>query len=207
MGSGSRPGSFRTRSTFATRSIPLLAPERDAAATENPTLIAKTSADDFAAQARLAPLGGPGRRVDGVLGERDEVAGFSVFDVRGHTHGHAAYWRESKPSTRPRRRGQQRARQDRSSRPPRAAVFLTTDRAENCRSVRRLLPHELRNAARSGGRDADHAITEAPPRFRGSDPNRGHCRRGADALRSGRLTTAGRLTSGPPGPHLQSLIA
>jgi hydroxyacylglutathione hydrolase len=95
MGSGSRPGSFRTRSTFATRSIPLLAPERDAAATENPTLIAKTSADDFAAQARLAPLGGPGRRVDGVLGERDEVAGFSVFDVRGHTHGHVAYWRES----------------------------------------------------------------------------------------------------------------
>jgi hydroxyacylglutathione hydrolase len=38
---------------------------------------------------------GPGRKVDRVLREGDEVAGFKVLDVPGHSPGHVAYWRES----------------------------------------------------------------------------------------------------------------
>jgi glyoxylase-like metal-dependent hydrolase (beta-lactamase superfamily II) len=38
---------------------------------------------------------GPPRPVDRPLREGDEVAGFTVLDVPGHTPGHVAYWRES----------------------------------------------------------------------------------------------------------------
>jgi glyoxylase-like metal-dependent hydrolase (beta-lactamase superfamily II) len=38
---------------------------------------------------------GPGRKVDRVLREGDEVAGFRVIDVPGHSRGHVAFWRES----------------------------------------------------------------------------------------------------------------
>jgi hydroxyacylglutathione hydrolase len=38
---------------------------------------------------------GPGHRVDRRLHEGDEVAGFRVIDVPGHSAGHVAYWRES----------------------------------------------------------------------------------------------------------------
>jgi hydroxyacylglutathione hydrolase len=38
---------------------------------------------------------GPARRVDRHLHEGDEVAGFKVLDVPGHSPGHIAYWRES----------------------------------------------------------------------------------------------------------------
>ena len=37
----------------------------------------------------------PGRTVDRLLKEGDEVAGFTVLDVPGHTPGHIALWRES----------------------------------------------------------------------------------------------------------------
>jgi hydroxyacylglutathione hydrolase len=49
-------------------------------------------------------MGGPGGRmvpgphrhpVARALRERDEVAGFTVLDVPGHSPGHVAYWRES----------------------------------------------------------------------------------------------------------------
>lgn len=207
MGSGSCPGSFRTRSTFATRSIPFLAPERDAAATENPTLIAKTSADDFAAQARLAPLGGAPVAASTASWESVTRWLASASSTCGATHTDTSLTGAS--------------RTEYTS----SATWSTTCTSgpEFPASTSRRVPYHrpcgelplgpqapparLRSGARSGGHDADHAITEAPPRCRGSDPNRGHCRRGADALRSGRLTTAGRLTSGPPGPHLQSLIA
>src|SRR3954464_7373908 len=39
--------------------------------------------------------GGPGHPVDRALREGDEVAGFTVIDVPGHSAGHVAYWRES----------------------------------------------------------------------------------------------------------------
>jgi glyoxylase-like metal-dependent hydrolase (beta-lactamase superfamily II) len=38
---------------------------------------------------------GPARKVDRHLNEGDEVAGFRVLDVPGHSPGHIAYWRES----------------------------------------------------------------------------------------------------------------
>ena len=38
---------------------------------------------------------GPPRKVDRTLQEGDEVAGFQVLDVPGHSRGHVAYWRES----------------------------------------------------------------------------------------------------------------
>ncbi len=38
---------------------------------------------------------GPARHVDRQLREGDEVAGFKVLDVPGHSPGHVAYWRES----------------------------------------------------------------------------------------------------------------
>jgi len=38
---------------------------------------------------------GPARKVDRPLREGDEVAGFQVLDVPGHSPGHIAYWRES----------------------------------------------------------------------------------------------------------------
>jgi glyoxylase-like metal-dependent hydrolase (beta-lactamase superfamily II) len=38
---------------------------------------------------------GPPRAVDRPLREGDEVAGFTVLDVPGHSAGHVAYWRES----------------------------------------------------------------------------------------------------------------
>jgi hydroxyacylglutathione hydrolase len=43
----------------------------------------------------LRALSGPGQRVDRVLGEGDQVAGFTVLDVPGHSRGHVAFWRES----------------------------------------------------------------------------------------------------------------
>jgi hydroxyacylglutathione hydrolase len=38
---------------------------------------------------------GPARHVDRHLREGDEVAGFEVLNVPGHSPGHVAYWRES----------------------------------------------------------------------------------------------------------------
>jgi hydroxyacylglutathione hydrolase len=38
---------------------------------------------------------GPARHVDRHLHEGDEVGGFKVLDVPGHSPGHVAYWRES----------------------------------------------------------------------------------------------------------------
>jgi glyoxylase-like metal-dependent hydrolase (beta-lactamase superfamily II) len=38
---------------------------------------------------------GPGRNVDRVLREGDEVAGFRVIETPGHSPGHIVFWRES----------------------------------------------------------------------------------------------------------------
>ncbi|MDQ6914421.1 MAG: MBL fold metallo-hydrolase [Actinomycetota bacterium] len=40
-------------------------------------------------------LSGPGHPVDRVLREGDDVAGFQVLHVPGHSAGHLAFWRES----------------------------------------------------------------------------------------------------------------
>jgi hydroxyacylglutathione hydrolase len=61
------------------RSIPFWVPEREAPAAENPSLIAETTPDHFAARLALRYWTGPGRRVDRVLREGDEVAGFKFW--------------------------------------------------------------------------------------------------------------------------------
>lgn len=42
-----------------------------------------------------ASFSGPGRPVDRALREGDEVGGFAVLEVPGHSLGHVAFWREA----------------------------------------------------------------------------------------------------------------
>jgi hydroxyacylglutathione hydrolase len=39
-------------------------------------------------------MAGPGHPVDETLKEGDIVAGFTIFEVRGHSPGHLAFWQE-----------------------------------------------------------------------------------------------------------------
>ena len=78
-----------------TLSIPFWVPERDVAAAEDPLLLAQTQPNHVMPRLSLKYLRGPGRRVDRVARAGDEVAGFTVLDVPGHSPGHVAYWRES----------------------------------------------------------------------------------------------------------------
>jgi hydroxyacylglutathione hydrolase len=75
--------------------IPFWCPENDVDAAENPDLIAERQPSHPVAQFFARVFTGPGHRVDRVLKEGDEVAGFKVLDVPGHSAGHVAYWRES----------------------------------------------------------------------------------------------------------------
>lgn len=70
-------------------------PERDADAAENPKLIGQRQPKHALAQFSVRIFTGPGHPVDRRLSEGDEVAGFKVIDVPGHSAGHAAFWRES----------------------------------------------------------------------------------------------------------------
>jgi hydroxyacylglutathione hydrolase len=75
--------------------IPYWVPERDADAAENPDLIGERQPDHPIAQFFARTMTGPGHKVDRMLREGDEVAGFRVLDVPGHSRGHVAFWRES----------------------------------------------------------------------------------------------------------------
>jgi hydroxyacylglutathione hydrolase len=75
--------------------IPYWVGERDAEAAERPELIGKRQPDHWVAQFFARTLTGPGHRVDRRLAEGDEVAGFTVLDVPGHSAGHVAFWRDS----------------------------------------------------------------------------------------------------------------
>ena len=75
--------------------IPYWVGERDADAAENPALIAERQPDHFMAQFFAKTMTGPAHPVDRRLHEGDEVAGFQVLDVPGHSAGHVAFWRES----------------------------------------------------------------------------------------------------------------
>jgi hydroxyacylglutathione hydrolase len=75
--------------------IPYWVPAGDADAAEDPDLIAGRQPDHWLAQFFARTMTGPGHRVDRQLGEGDEVAGFRVLEVPGHSAGHVAYWRES----------------------------------------------------------------------------------------------------------------
>jgi hydroxyacylglutathione hydrolase len=75
--------------------IPFWVGARDADAAENPDLIGERQPDSFMAQFFHKTMTGPGHAVDRTLQEGDEVAGFRVLDVPGHSAGHVAFWRES----------------------------------------------------------------------------------------------------------------
>jgi hydroxyacylglutathione hydrolase len=78
-----------------TLGIPFWVGAADADAAEDPRLIGERQP-----KTRLNGLAGwfwtgPGHPVDRQLREGDQVAGFTVLDVPGHSAGHVAYWRES----------------------------------------------------------------------------------------------------------------
>ncbi len=75
--------------------IPLWVGRDDADAAENPDLIRERQPANAIARFYIRIFIGPGHPVDRRLGEGDEVAGFKVIDVPGHSAGHVAFWRES----------------------------------------------------------------------------------------------------------------
>ncbi len=75
--------------------IPYWVPEKDADAAERPELIKERQPNHPINTLFGIVMPGPGRPVDRKLNEGDEVAGFKVLDVPGHSVGHVAYWRES----------------------------------------------------------------------------------------------------------------
>jgi hydroxyacylglutathione hydrolase len=75
--------------------IPFWVGERDVDAAEDPSQIAARQPNHPIAQFFAKVFTGPGHKVDRALREGDEIAGFKVLDVPGHSLGHIAYWRES----------------------------------------------------------------------------------------------------------------
>src|SRR4051812_44312071 len=75
--------------------IPFWVSERDADAAENPELIRQRQPNNRVARFYIRIFMGPGHPVDRQLHDGDEVAGFKVLDVPGHSAGHIAFWRES----------------------------------------------------------------------------------------------------------------
>lgn len=124
--------------------IPFWVPERDADAAENPELIGQRQPDHFVAQFFARTMSGPGHPVDRKLHEGDEVSGFAVLEVPGHSAGHVAYWRES---DRVLILGDVLTNMDVLTGIPglhEPRWFLTPDPAENRRSARRLAALEPR---------------------------------------------------------------
>ena len=76
-------------------SIPYWVGEADADAAENPKLIGERQPKSVPAQFFFRTCTGPAHPVDRKLHEGDEVAGFKVLHVPGHSAGHVAFWRES----------------------------------------------------------------------------------------------------------------
>jgi hydroxyacylglutathione hydrolase len=122
--------------------VPFWVGENDADAAEDPSLIGKRQPDSFMAQFFARTMTGPGHHVDRKLHEGDEVAGFRVIDVPGHSAGHVAYWREA---DRVLILGDVLNNMDVITAIPGLTVpkdFLTPDPAENRRSAKKLAPLE-----------------------------------------------------------------
>ena len=64
-------------------------------AAETPELIRERQPQRPLAKLMYTLFHGPGHKVDRALNEGDEVAGFQVLHVPGHSAGHLAFWRES----------------------------------------------------------------------------------------------------------------
>jgi hydroxyacylglutathione hydrolase len=75
--------------------IPYWVGEADADAAENPELIRQRQPDHPIGGLFVKAFTGPGHPVDRRLAEGDEIAGFEVLHVPGHSAGHLAFWRES----------------------------------------------------------------------------------------------------------------
>jgi hydroxyacylglutathione hydrolase len=75
--------------------VPFWVGERDADAAERPELIGERQPDHPIAQFFHRTMTGPGRRVDRILREGDEVAGFRVIETPGHSAGHVVFFREA----------------------------------------------------------------------------------------------------------------
>jgi hydroxyacylglutathione hydrolase len=72
--------------------IPLWCGERDVRAMETRDF---GQSDHWVNRVIERAWAGPPREVDRALREGDEVAGFTVIDVPGHSAGHVAFWREA----------------------------------------------------------------------------------------------------------------
>jgi glyoxylase-like metal-dependent hydrolase (beta-lactamase superfamily II) len=75
--------------------IPFWVGDADADAAEDPRLIAERQPKTRMNGVISRFWTGPGHPVARRLREGDEVAGFTVLDVPGHSAGHVAFWRES----------------------------------------------------------------------------------------------------------------
>src|SRR4051794_14802686 len=75
--------------------LPYWVGARDADAAEDPRLIGVRQPRHPIAQLSYRLFTGPGHRVERTLAEGDDVGGFTVLDVPGHSAGHVAFWRES----------------------------------------------------------------------------------------------------------------
>jgi hydroxyacylglutathione hydrolase len=122
--------------------IPYWVPERDADAAENPDLIRERQPGHPVQRLFLNLFIGPGHPVDRALTEGDEIAGFKVLDVPGHSAGHVAFWRESDGAL---ICGDVLANMDQLTGLPglhEPKRYLTPDPTRNRESARRLAPLE-----------------------------------------------------------------
>ena len=71
------------------------ADQLDVPAAEDPNVIDERQPDKFMAHFFWRIFHGPGHKVDSTFDEGDQVAGFEVLFVPGHSAGHVAFWRES----------------------------------------------------------------------------------------------------------------
>jgi hydroxyacylglutathione hydrolase len=84
-----------------TLDLPFWVGARDIAAAEDPAVMAAALVPidvpglNPIVRAFLSTQAGPGHPVDRPLREGDEVGGFTVLDVPGHSAGHVAFWRET----------------------------------------------------------------------------------------------------------------
>jgi hydroxyacylglutathione hydrolase len=124
--------------------IPYWVGTNDVDAAEDPSLIGRRQPDHWLAQFFARAFTGPAHPVDRQLVEGDEVAGFGVIDVPGHSAGHVALWRES---DRVLVLGDVLANMDVVTGIPglhEPKRFLTPDPATNRRSAKKLGPLEPR---------------------------------------------------------------
>jgi len=77
-----------------TLGIPLWCPEGDVEAMEDGNILGRMP-ESVINRINDKLMTGPPHPVDRALREGDEVAGFTVLDVPGHSAGQVAYWRES----------------------------------------------------------------------------------------------------------------